>query len=248
MLREQLKWMLFPGLNLHARLRFKVLPRFFGSANGSGQRMVLDAGCGNGMLAYRSYQAGNRVLGISIKEGEIARNRKLFNEYLGISEERLRFKVHNLYDLSVLGMQFDEIICTEVLEHIRNDTDVCRSFHDALKPGGVLHLCCPNAEHPDHVRHHLDEHESGGHVRSGYTLSSYKALLEPIGFQIIGSLGLGGPARQVANKQITAAQEKLGLAAGMLLFMVTMPMASLGGADPKMPYSLYVRAQRSDKL
>ncbi len=30
MLRERLKWLLFPGLNLNARLRFRELPKHFG--------------------------------------------------------------------------------------------------------------------------------------------------------------------------------------------------------------------------
>src|SRR3990172_8126923 len=157
MLRERIKWQLFPGLNLHARLRFRVLPeKFQGPENGE-ERLVLDAGCGNGMLAYQSYLKGNRVIGVSIKQGEVARNKKLFNAYLGIPEERLTFAVHNLYDIPSLGRRFDEIICTEVLEHIERDDEICRIFFEILKPGGVLHLCCPNADHPDNQSHTLDE-------------------------------------------------------------------------------------------
>src|SRR5205823_4161108 len=110
------------------------------------------------------YLRGNRVLGISIKEGEIARNKRLFNEHLRIPEDRLRFLVHNLYEVQSLGMQFDEIICTEVLEHITEDEQICRSFRQILKPNGTLHLCCPNADHPDNQREPIDVAEEGGHV------------------------------------------------------------------------------------
>ena len=120
------------------------------------------------MLSYQSYLKGNRVTGVSIKEGEVARNKVLFNDYLGIPEDRLTFAVHNLYEIQSLNRRFDEIICTEVLEHIERDQEVCRLFFEILKPGGVLHLCCPNADHTDNQSHMLDESESGGHVRAGY--------------------------------------------------------------------------------
>ena len=121
MIRDQIKWWLFPGLNLHARLRYRRLPRFFGRSSNGQDCTVLDAGCGNGMLAYQSYLCGNRVVAISIKEGEVERNRRLFNGRLGIPEDRLSFSLHNAYDLGSLGMEFDEIICSEVLSAACSD-------------------------------------------------------------------------------------------------------------------------------
>src|ERR1039458_10437639 len=88
MLRERVKWLLFPGLNLHARLRNQVIPAYVGSALGGEMRFVLDAGGGNGMLAYQAYLKGNHVIGVSIKD-EVRRNRRLFNTYQAISEDRL---------------------------------------------------------------------------------------------------------------------------------------------------------------
>jgi 2-polyprenyl-3-methyl-5-hydroxy-6-metoxy-1,4-benzoquinol methylase len=244
MLRERIKWQLFPGLNLHARLRYRRLPNEFqGPVNGE-ERRVLDAGCGNGMLAYQSYLKGNRVLGVSLKEGEVARNKKMFNRYLGIPADKLSFQVHNLYDAKSLGADFDEVICTEVLEHIERDTDVCRSFYEILKPGGVLHLCCPNSAHPDHQTYHLDESESGGHVRSGYTWETYKALLEPIGFEVSEPIGLGGPLRQACNKRITQAQHFGRLPLGLAAFAVLAPLAVFDTDQPAVPYCLYVTARK----
>ncbi|MBI1374433.1 MAG: methyltransferase domain-containing protein [Phycisphaera sp.] len=243
-LRERIKWWLFPGINLHARLRWRELPRRFGTANGA-PRTVLDAGCGNGMLAYQAYLRGSRVIGISIKRGEVDRNRRLFNEALGIDDGRLSFRLMNLYNLGQLEAgPFDEIICTEVLEHIADDAAVCRSFYDALKPGGVLHVTSPNADHPDNRAHDLDTDEAGGHVRSGYTDATFRALLEPLGFRVDEIAGLGGPMRQRINRAITATQQRLGVPAGVLLYMATWPVQHIDAASPAVPYCLYARATK----
>ena len=175
------------------------------------------------------------------------RNRRLFHHLLHVPDERLRFEVMNLYDLPSLDMEFDEIICTEVLEHIADDRRVCKSFWDSLEPGGVLHLCCPNAAHPDNQAQALDERESGGHVRAGYTVESYRALLEPIGFRIDRVIGLGGPVRQWCNKRITGAQVVAGLPLGVLAFFLLWPFSWLDAAQPKVPYSLYVRAVKPQR-
>ena len=241
-LREWIKWRLFPGSNLHARLRYRTLPRFFGSAPQGTPRVILDAGCGNGMLSYASSRKGNRVLGLSIKEAEVARCRKLFNDYLGVPATSLSFEVRNLYTIGNMELQFDEIICSEVLEHISRDAELCRSFWKILKPGGTLHLCCPNADHPDNAYGPLDPHETGGHVRPGYTLATYKALLEPIGFRIEQSVGIGGPIRQAFNKRIIRIEERWGALPGFLLSWVAWLFVWLDPADPKLPYSLYIRA------
>jgi SAM-dependent methyltransferase len=248
MIREALKWWLFPGLNLHARLRYRVLPRYFLKPQPGQPSLVLDAGCGNGMLTYQSYLLGHRALGISIKQGEVQRNRKLFNRYLGIPEDRLAFRVHNLDEVESLGMRFDQIICSEVLEHIGRDVELCRAFWRILKPGGVLHLCCPNADHPDNANGKLDADERGGHVRHGYTPASYLALLEPIGFRLSELIGLGGPLREACNKQITKVQERWGLWPGLLLFAVSWPLSRLDPSTPPVPYSLYVRATKPSRV
>jgi SAM-dependent methyltransferase len=241
-LRERVKWWLFPGINLHARLRYRVLPRAFGSARAGEERWVLVAGCGNGLLAYPAYLRGNRVLGISIKGGEVDRCRRLFNGYLGIAEDRLSFRVKNIHELDDLGFEPAEIVCSEVLEHIADDGAVCRRFHHLLKPGGVLHLCCPHAAHPDHRGKILDPDEGGGHVRAGYTFADYARLLEPIGFRVEARMGLGGPVRQAFNRLIIRAEERWGLPAAFAVFLFSLPFLRLDTATPPVPYSVYVRA------
>ena len=244
MLLTTIKWLLFPGMNLHARLRYTRLPSYFHATGPSEGRFVLDAGCGNGMLGYRSYLKENRVVGISIKEREVEGCRQLFNSYLGISEDRLSFRMANLYEIDFDSESFDEIICSEVLEHLRDDLGVCRKFWKILKPGGFLHICAPNAQHPYNATFTLDREEKGGHVRPGYTLDSYRNLLEPLGFKILAHEGLGGPIRQAFNRRIKEVQARSGTVAGLPLFLLALPCLWFENRriEQEIPFSIYVKA------
>lgn len=240
MIREAIKWCLFPGVNLHARLRYRLLSRFLRTADPAKPGLVLDAGCGNGMLAYQSFLRGNRVLGITVIESEIARNRRFFHEFLGVPEDRLSFQLHDVRDVASLGIQFDEIICSEVLIYIRDDRQLCYEFWRCLRPGGALHLCSPNGDHPFHRK----LARQGRTLRAGYTKESYRALLEPIGFHLSDFLGLGGGLRHLANQVILGVQRRFGVAAATSAFLLFSPLVALEARSHKLPFSVYVRATK----
>ena len=247
-LRDWLYWKLYPGVNLHARLRYRYIPMHFGGSKANPLK-VLDAGSGNGMLSYQSYARGNDVLGISFNASEVEKASRIFNQYLRIPESRLKFRCGNLYDLDDLEDEsFDEIICSETLEHLRQDEKVCRSFWRLLKPGGVLHVCAPNAEHPYNATFPLDIDERGGHVRPGYTMETYRLLLQSVGFTLESFAGLGGSIRQWFNRHIKETQGRFGAWSGVPLFVVSVVFLPLESKDidPEVPFSIYVKARKGD--
>jgi SAM-dependent methyltransferase len=238
-LKDAVKWFLFPGLDINTRCRVRFLPRFFRA----GSLETLDAGCGNGALSLAACHKGNRVLGVTLDEDQIRRNRAFFARWGSASRERLQFEVYNLYDLRKLGRKFDQIICAETLEHIARDAEVIAIFHEILNPGGILHLCCPYARHPQHNMGRVNCPEDGGHVRDGYTWESYHSLLEPAGFRIEVQAGLGssflmnaldGPVRFIRNR--------FGMAAAIPFFLVAQPFTFLDRLNPEVPFSIYVQA------
>lgn len=247
--RIRLKWALYPGFNLHARLRYRRLPEYFGTAQDRNGRMVLDAGSGNGMLAYQAWRRGNRVVGYSVKSAEVEGCRELFNEFMSIPDWELGFEEVNLYEIAFGSECFDEVVCSETLEHIKGDEDVCRRFWEILKPGGTLHLCAPNAEHPYNAAFPLDPKEQGGHVRSGYTLESYGKLLRPIGFEIVRHEGLGGKIRQWFNRRTKETQERFGAAAGLVWFVAGAACLAFErrSSSPAVPFSIYIQARKTEK-
>lgn len=232
-----LKKLLFPGIDLHTRCRSHFLPRFLWS----GEIDTLDAGFGNGALSYAAYKLGNRVLSITNEPLQVEKA-QIFFSALNTDPERLHFQVCNLYDLPKLNRQFDQIICSETLEHIKNDALITKYFFEILKPGGVLHLCCPFALHPAHNLGRVDGPEDGGHVRDGYTLESYYALLHPLGFEVIKSAGLGSPIVTILDKLIVAIRMRLGDIAAFPLYLLTLPLQRLDYLNAKVPFSLYVQA------
>jgi SAM-dependent methyltransferase len=233
------KWLLFPGLDLHTRCRYRLLPRYFRS----GPLDTLDAGCGNGALAYAAYRLGTRVLGVTNDAVEVGKARSLFAA-VGTDPHRLEFRDLNLYDLPSLGRTFDQIICTETIEHIARDDLVVQHFAGALRDGGVLHLCAPYALHPDYYLRFgpVLGPENGGHVRDGYTPESYRALLEQAGFEIVASAGLGTPRLVRLDKVVRWIRNHLGDWAALPLFLLSLPITRSDALDPAVPLSLYVQA------
>jgi 2-polyprenyl-3-methyl-5-hydroxy-6-metoxy-1,4-benzoquinol methylase len=182
-MKNVVKRLLFPGLDLHTRCRYRWLPPLFCS----GPIETLDVGFGNGAFSLPAADKGNRVIAISLDQGQVDKAESYFES----RREQITFKCLNAYQLRDLGRQFDQIICLEALEHISDDQGMVRLFWDLLRPGGDLQLCCPNAAHPEHNLGRVNAAEDGGHVRDGYTLESYRKLLEPVGFVIEKHTGRG---------------------------------------------------------
>ncbi len=233
---------LYPGLDLHTRNRAS-LRRYWRQ----GPRDVLDAGSGNGYLSWLAYQSGARVVALNFDQQQVAKANAFLVGYRKADPARLRFEQGNLYALGQETRKFDEIICFEVLEHLNRDGEVLREFFRLLRPGGVLHLCCPNRLHPRHQAELLDTAETGGHVRPGYTLQEYQALLEPLGFVIERHVGIGPRSLYLADEALRRMRNSLGDALLLPLFPLFMPFVWLAREGPPVPFSLYVAAVKPAK-
>ena len=125
---------------------------------------------------------------------------------------------------------------------MKRENDVVAEFFRILRPGGVLHLCCPNRLHPRHQAETLDFDETGGHVRPGYTLKDYRALLEPAGFVIAREVGIGPQSLCVADEFLRVIRGRCGDAVAFPLLPLTLPFVWLARENPPLPFSLYVAA------
>jgi len=235
--RHRFRSLVYPGLDLHTRNRASL--RCFWR---TGPRDVLDAGSGNGYFSWLAYQTGARVVALNYEQTQVEKAREFLIGYKRADPSSLRLERSNLYDLTHETREFDEIICFEVLEHLVRDREVAREFYRILRPGGVLHLCCPYRLHPRHQAEALDTKESGGHVRAGYTEEEYRALLQPIGFEIERMVGIGTPAVYHADRVLRAIRNRIGDWAALPLLPIALQAVASATFNPRVPFSLYAKA------
>ncbi len=132
---------------------------------------VLDAGCGNGRHLFEAFKwPGVNVVGLDMKSEDVtkARNMMRLMEKEGQGGEgswgiftgditRLPFSDHS----------FDVVICSEVLEHIPDETEAIREITRVLKPGEILAVSVPRFL-PEAICWALSKayrNEPGGHIR-----------------------------------------------------------------------------------
>jgi len=238
-----IRYLLMPGTNLFSRRRVTLKKYWL-----NGKRNVLDAGSGNGWFSYLAYKSGAIVTAVNISEDQITKAKEFYNKWLGIEEKKLNFITLNLYNLMEIEDKFDEIICYETLEHIKDDKLVCKYFWDLLNKNGVLHICCPYSEHERWINDRIDVDETGYHVRPGYTLNSYKELLEPIGFEIEEVEGMGNELMVKYHLLLQKLQKILGNIFIIPLSFLAFPLVWTDGNNLNYPYSIYIKAVKKNKI
>ncbi len=237
-LKHWLRFFIMPGTDIFTRRRVKLENYWM-----RGPRQFLDAGCGNGWFSYRAWKSGATVTAVSNQQELIDKGAEFYNEFRGAPVDGLQFRLLNLYQLTDDNHCYDEVICYETLEHILGHETVCQQFFDCLNPGGVLHLCCPNSEHPRWASEDLDLQEQGGHVRYGYTEADYRALLEPIGFKIDTVEAVGGPALVTLQESVQMRVRKwLGEPGALMVSILAIPFIWFDKKRIEVPFSIYVRA------
>lgn len=98
-------------------------------------KVVLDIGCGGGILAEAMARHGAKVTAIDLADASLAVARlhqiesKLEIDYRRISAEQLAANEPQKYDL---------VTCLEMLEHVPSPASVVQACHDLVKPGGTV--------------------------------------------------------------------------------------------------------------
>jgi 2-polyprenyl-3-methyl-5-hydroxy-6-metoxy-1,4-benzoquinol methylase len=106
-----------------------------GEANG---RRVLDVGAADGYLAERLVQKGFEVLCL---EGDQALAATAIAKSLTVIRTDLD------EPLPELKGEFDLIVCGDVLEHLKNPSEVLGRLRTILKPDGTMIISVPNVAH-----------------------------------------------------------------------------------------------------
>ena len=111
-------------------------------ANLPPQAVVLDVGCGNGVISRSLGEYGYNVYGIDVSEKAIAKAKQL-NTFPNVN-----FDVISAEQLVADGKKYNAVICSEVLEHLNKPADLLKVLHQSLTDNGVLIVTVPNGMGP----------------------------------------------------------------------------------------------------
>ena len=128
--------------------------------------LILDAGCGPGLVAAALLAAGFRVVGVDLSREMVARARTR----CASSGERARFLHVSVFDASLESYgPFDGAISRFVLHHVLNPSEFVSRQVALLRPGGVLvvcdHLTDPDAGRAD-LHERIERARDRSHTRS----------------------------------------------------------------------------------
>ena len=129
---------------------------------------VLDLGCGEGRHSISArLQADIRVVGLDLSHDDLITARQRLEDFDLKESSRCDFVLASGLHLPFADNSFNQIICSEVLEHIVDYHGVLKEIKRVLKPGGLFAVSVPRY-FPEWVCWMLSSayHEMpGGHLR-----------------------------------------------------------------------------------
>lgn len=164
---------------------------------------VLDVGAGAGANAKRLRALGKDVYAVTASQGELERLRHVTRsvKLLDIEREVPDFECGS----------FDAIVCSHILEHLRDPGAVLIRLSDLLKPDGRIYIALPNIafykQRLDALRGRFHYSDGGlldeTHLRF-YTFWTARRLLERSGFRVVYHGAVGwvplGPLRRLLGR------------------------------------------------
>ncbi len=132
----------------------------------SGEK-VLDVGCGEGRHCFGALEHGAHVVGLDLDLASLKASAGKLRQRAA-ERGRLGALVHgNAFRLPFADGAFDEVICSEVMEHVHDYRGAARELARVTKPGGCLAVTIPTATSENlYLRVGDDYFESpGGHIR-----------------------------------------------------------------------------------
>ncbi len=144
---------------------------------------ILDVGCGWAIhldLMVRNNSATVVKTDLSI----VALNR-LRREEVESIKGRISYSIVNAEDIPFSDNTFDLVMCSQVLEHIPDDSKTLSEFHRALRKGGLLVLAVPNCVTDMYpIFQPLEKRfDEAGHIHE-YCIEDVRNILTRNGFHI----------------------------------------------------------------
>lgn len=155
---------------------------------------ILDIGCGAGTIDFFLANKGLKVTGIDISVKAVEMCKKNSHE-LGFDSklkfEKINFPIHSIVE------KFNLIICSEVLEHLKDDKVALKEIYKLLFTGGITIFSVPSKNAPLYKLGLANIFDNKvGHLRR-YTQLELKDLINDAGFDILEIIKTEGMLRNV---------------------------------------------------
>ncbi len=156
-----------PHLGFRARAR--IVLRFLRGTSRSTH--ILDVGAGFGILALTLADKGYSIDALDLEQSRVdalnARKREIT-----VLDARIRAFQGSITELPFEDNSYDLIICSEVVEHVKDDVKAIAELNRVLSPGGTLIITVPY-----HSKNNERIYPMFGHERPGYTEADMRRLL-----------------------------------------------------------------------
>ena len=152
--------------------------------------IALDAGCGFGRHSLEFVSRGAQVYSMDMDMDSLRKTRFSLTEMKKhIKNRDIRYLVHSgdALNLPFKDESFDRIICSEVMEHVRDDDLACRELTRVLKKNGRIAITVPTvfSEHIYDLLTYEYYTSPGGHIRRYYP-KELAAIMRNNGLEIYG--------------------------------------------------------------
>lgn len=159
---------------------------------------ILDVACGVGALSFYFASYGADVKGIDISARAIKICKKAQKSLVETDD---RFEKMNFEKVSIEKFKskekFDLVICSEIIEHVKDDDLFLKKVHQQLKKDGILYLSTPSPENILYKAGKLDAFDKEvGHLRR-YTQKEIIEKLEKNNFKIKKNKKVESPFRNI---------------------------------------------------
>src|SRR3989344_2991096 len=158
-----------PHLGFRARAR--IIFRFFKGTSLNAR--ILDAGAGYGIYALTLAEKSYHVDTIDIEKDRVDALNARKKERPAL-DERIHAPLGSLTELPFQNNSYDVIICSDVIEHIKDDVKAVAELDRVLAPGGTLILTVPYDS-----KNNQRVYRMFGHERPGYSVSDMQRLIAP---------------------------------------------------------------------
>lgn len=152
--------------------------------------IALDAGCGFGRHSLEFVSRGAQVYSMDMDMDSLRKTRFSLTEMKKhIKNRDIRYLVHSgdALNLPFKDESFDRIICSEVMEHVRDDDLACRELTRVLKKNGRIAITVPTvfSEYIYDLLTYEYYTSPGGHIRRYYP-KELAAIMRNNGLEIYG--------------------------------------------------------------